>query len=73
MSPNGGNATGEEAWRTGPGGYVLMEEEHIKGPTGDIFLMAFQGWDKATNSLRGMLCNISGSPPATSTPTPTVR
>ncbi len=60
MSPTGGTGTGEENWRTGPGGYVLMEEEHVRGPAGEMFLIAFHWWDKATNTLRGMLCNNSG-------------
>jgi len=61
MSPTGGTGTGEEVWRTSPGGYVLMEEEQIRAPFGEEFLIAFQWWDKTTNSLRGMLCNNSGS------------
>jgi hypothetical protein len=59
-SSSGGTGTGEEIWRTGPGGYVLMEEEHIRTPDGDRFLFALHWWDKSTNSLRGMLCNNSG-------------
>lgn len=60
ISPNGGGGTGEENWRTGPGGYVLMEEEHVRGPAGKMFLIALHWWDKTTNSLRGLLCNNSG-------------
>jgi hypothetical protein len=60
MSPTGGSGTGEEAWRIGPGGYVLMEEEHVRAPFGEVYLIAFHWWDKNTNSLRGMLCNNSG-------------
>jgi len=60
ISPIGGTGTGEENWRTGPGGYVLMEEEHVRAPTAEMFLIAFHWWDKTTNSLRGMLCNNSG-------------
>jgi hypothetical protein len=60
MWPKGGSGTGEENWRTGPGGYVLMEEEHVRAPSGEMFLIAFHWWDKTTNSLRGMLCNNSG-------------
>lgn len=60
MSPTGGSGTGEENWRTGPAGYVLMEEEHVHSPSGEMFLIAFHWWDKTTNSLRGMLCNNSG-------------
>jgi hypothetical protein len=61
MSPTGGTGTGEEVWRVGPGGYVLTEEEHASTPLGELFLIAFHWWDKSTNSLRGMLCNNSGS------------
>lgn len=60
MAPNGGSGTGEEVWRIGPGGFVLTEEEHVRGPAGEVFLFALQWWDKTTNSLRGMLCNNSG-------------
>jgi len=60
ISPTGGTGTGEEDWRTGPGGYVLMEEEHVHAPSGEMFLIAFHWWDKTTNKLRGMLCNNSG-------------
>ncbi len=60
ISPTGGTGTGEENWRTGPGGYVLMEEEHVRRPAGEMFLIALHWWDKTTKSLRGMLCNNSG-------------
>lgn len=60
MSPSGGTGTGEEAWRIGPGGYVLMEEEHVHAPFGEMFLIAFHWWDNTTKTLRGMLCNNSG-------------
>ena len=60
MAANGGTGKGEELWRTGPGGYVLMEEEHIQAPFGEVFLLALHWWDKSSNSLRGMLCNNSG-------------
>ena len=60
ISPTGGTGTGEENWRIGPGGYVLMEEEHVRAPSQEMFLIAFHWWDKTTNNLRGMLCNNSG-------------
>ena len=60
MSATGGTGAGEEVWRSGPGGFVLMEEEHVRAPFGEVFLFALQWWDKSTNSLRGMLCNNSG-------------
>ena len=37
-----------------------MEEEHVRAPFGEIFLVALEWWDKSTNSLRGLLCNNSG-------------
>jgi hypothetical protein len=60
MVPDGGRGKGEELWRTGPGGFTLMEEEHFRAPSGDVFLFALHWWDKSTNSLRGILCNNSG-------------
>lgn len=60
MSSTKGTGEGEEVWRTGPGNYVLMEEEHAQTPFGEMFLLAFHWWDKNTASLRGMLCNNSG-------------
>jgi len=61
MSPNvKGTGSGEELWRTSPGGFVLMEEEQIHAPFGVMFVFAIHWWDKSTNSLRGMLCNNSG-------------
>ena len=48
MAANGGTGKGEEVWRTGPGGYTLMEEEHIQAPFGEVFLFALQWWDKST-------------------------
>ena len=59
-SPAGGSGTGEENWKIGPGGYVLIEEEHVRAPSQEMFLIAFHWWDKTTNTLRGMLCNNSG-------------
>jgi len=58
-----GTGSGEEIWRPSPGGYVLMEEEHFKSLSGEVFLIALHWWDKSTNSLHGMLCNNAG--PAT--------
>jgi len=60
MTSKGGTGTGEEVWRTSPGNFVLMEEEHLRGPFGEAFVFAIHWWDKSTNSLRGMLCNNSG-------------
>jgi hypothetical protein len=30
--PNGLANTGEETWRMGPGGFTLLEEEHLRTP-----------------------------------------
>lgn len=61
MSPNAkGSGTGEEVWRTSPGDFVLMEEERVRAPIGELFVFAIHWWDKSSNSLRGMLCNNSG-------------
>lgn len=59
MAAKGGSGTGEEVWRTSPGGFVLMEEEHVQAPFGEIFLLALHWWDKRTNRLRGMECTNS--------------
>jgi hypothetical protein len=60
MSPTAATGTGEEVWRTGPGGFVLMEEERIHASFGESYVFALHWWDKSTSSLRGMLCNNSG-------------
>jgi hypothetical protein len=52
---------GEQLWRMGLGGLVLMEEERISSPDGDQYVLALHWWDRSTNSLKGMLCNNSGS------------
>src|SRR5579859_1792784 len=59
-TPNGGVGEGEEIWRPGPGGFTLLEEEHIRTPYGERFLLSLQWWDKSTNSFHGMLCNGAG-------------
>lgn len=59
-SGKGGEAHGEQVWRTGPGGFTLMEEEHFSLPSREVFLFALMWWDKSANKLRGMLCNNSG-------------
>ncbi len=60
FTSDGSTHTGEEVWRTGPGGYVLLEEEHVHMPSKEMFLIALHWWDSTTKSLRGMLCNNSG-------------
>ncbi len=55
--PNGFAARGEETWRSGPGGYTLLEEEHDPTPAGDLFLLGVIWWDSQAKSLHGMECN----------------
>jgi hypothetical protein len=55
--PNGGDLSGEETWRPGPGGFTLIEEERLPTPGGDIFLLGIIWWDKRTMSFQGMECN----------------
>lgn len=61
MGPNAkGTSSGEEVWRTSPGNFVLMEEERIPTPSGEVYVFAIHWWDRSSKSLRGMLCNNSG-------------
>jgi len=55
-APNGLTNTGEETWRPGPGGFTLLEEEHLRMPEGDLFLLGILWWNTATKSLHGMEC-----------------
>lgn len=52
---------GEQIWRLGLGGAVLMEEERISSEQGVQYVLALHWWDNETHSLKGMLCNNSGS------------
>ena len=55
-APNGLANTGEENWRPGPGGFTLLEEEHLRMPENDVFLLGIVWWNTTTKSLRGMEC-----------------
>jgi len=37
---------GEQVWRSGPGGFTLLEEERISTASGERFLLAVHWWDK---------------------------
>ena len=52
---------GEQVWRLGLGGSVLMEEERVPSERGAQYVLALQWWDSETRSLKGLLCNNSGS------------
>ena len=54
--PNGLANTGEETWRPGPGGFTLLEEEHLRTPEGDLSLLGIVWWNTANKSFRGMEC-----------------
>lgn len=54
--PNGMVNTGEETWRSGPGGYTLLEDEHLRMREGDVFLLGVVWWNSTTKSLQGMEC-----------------
>lgn len=55
--PSGLVNAGEETWRPGPGGYTLLEEEHLRIPKeGDVFLLGVLWWNSTTKNLQGMEC-----------------
>jgi hypothetical protein len=55
-APNGLVNTGEETWRPGPGGFTLLEEEHLRMSEAEVFLLGLVWWDTTTKSLHGMEC-----------------
>jgi ketosteroid isomerase-like protein len=55
-APNGLANTGEETWRPGPGGFTLLEEEHLRMPREDVFLLGIVWWNSLTKSFQGMEC-----------------
>jgi hypothetical protein len=56
-TPGGGMGHGEEVYRSGPGGFTFMEEEHNYAPTGQAFIVGYMWWDKTKDRLAGMECN----------------
>jgi len=54
--PDGLINTGEETRRPGPGGFTLLEEEHLRMPKGDVFLMGIIWWNALAKSFQGMEC-----------------
>lgn len=55
-TPDGGTVSGEEVWRSGPGGYTFMQEEQLATPFGEIFGTGFMWWDGAASVFRGLRC-----------------
>lgn len=54
-TPNGSVGQGEEMWRSGPGGFTLLEEYHSQTPGGEIFGLALTWWDRA-KGFQGTWC-----------------
>jgi hypothetical protein len=54
--PKGASAIGTETWRAGPGGFTLLEEEHLQFGKQDVFLMGVIWWDAQTKTFHGMEC-----------------
>ena len=63
FEPTGGMPTaitgiGEESWREGPGGFTIIEDEHLqKTPYGQLYLLAVIWWDSRAKKFQGMECN----------------
>lgn len=55
-TPNGGAGKGEEVWRSGPGGFTLIEEYHSQTPGGEAFGLTLTWWDRA-KGFQGTWCN----------------
>ena len=56
--PKGITGIGEESWRAGPGGFTIIEEEHIPTtPFGELYLLGIIWWDSKAKRFQGMECN----------------
>src|SRR6185437_14030592 len=55
-APNGLINTGEETWRPGPGGFTLLEEEHLQMSKADVFLLGIIWWNSLAKNFQGMEC-----------------
>ncbi len=53
-------ARGEVTWEPGPGGFTLLEKEHVSRVSGEQFLLLIVWWNDSTHTFRGMLCSNSG-------------
>jgi hypothetical protein len=53
----GGVGHGEEVWRSGPGGFTLMEEAHDFTPAGEVYIVGYMWWDRTAKKFAGMECN----------------
>jgi hypothetical protein len=56
-SPNGGKGEGREVWRSGPGGYSVVEEYQSRGGNRDISGLGVLWWDDAAHGFRTIWCD----------------
>jgi hypothetical protein len=54
-------ARGEVVWEAGPGGFTLLEKEHVSTASGEQFLLLIVWWDDSTHRLRALRCDNSGA------------
>ena len=54
-------ARGEVVWEAGPGGFTLLEKEHVSTASGEQFLLMIVWWDDSTHRLRAMRCDNSSA------------
>jgi hypothetical protein len=52
-------ARAEVVWEAGPGGFTLLEKEHVSTASGEQFLLLIVWWDDSTHRLRAMRCDNS--------------
>jgi len=55
--PNGGAGQGEEVYRLGPGGASIIEEIHLKEPSGGISGLGVGWWDQQAQGYRAVWCD----------------
>ena len=56
-APSGGVGEGIELWRSGPGGYSVIEEYHEKNARGEIYGLVTFWWDADLQGLRFVWCD----------------
>ena len=56
-APKGGVGEGIEVWRTGPGGYSIIEEYHEKNARGEVHGLVTLWWDQDLQGLRFVWCD----------------
>lgn len=60
--PNGLTRSSEETWRSGPGGFTLIEDEGLPTSAGDVFLLGVIWWDNRTPSFVAPFNETNRSP-----------